>query len=914
MIAIAPARLCAALACVLMLGLGLPIPQALAQQRVGVNSAVNPATSGAVAPSPLKQLVIGQDVIFKERIVTETGGQTQVLFVDESSMSIGPNSDMVIDEFVYDPNAGTGKLAASLTRGVFRFVGGRLSKQDNAITMQTPSATIGIRGGVFLLGIDPRDGSIDAIFLFGRALTITGTNGVTVTITRPGFHVTVSGPGAAPSSPAPAPRDTMAGLLAAVDGRAGGTGGATTIPTDTTVASSGIATRISGNLQTSIQQAEQHQPLTTTPVKATDVGALAISQSQQQALTGPVDCTGTQTCPNTSTSVGTVVPGTAPKTVIGVKGLKPPPSSTVIVRGGRFFSTGMSGTAAGFPDQGQPFADWTFANGVVTATPNGAATVQFPASPGTTASFTAQGTSPLGPVSGTSFLSADQTFFFANLTPVNQPSQREFIVGGQGVDPNFYSPTGVERFLAFNVQPDAALQSPIPFARNQTGGTIANPSVSQLYVTAPANAPFPGPLSADPNVAPQVLGKSLQASLAISGQGAAQSSVLVVSVGNPLATSPQPTLAGTVQGSFLANGMSVPVRITGGASSVTDSNGVSFYGGSQISGFAVGGSPSETNVATGQSTPYNFAHAVTAAALPAGVGTSTTSQTLTGFFGGIVAKQGASPILYNLTGTNSITTDATNLRIAATFNGSDPFTAATSGITSLNLQYGNLNPGTNAAQAFIDDNLFAALQSPPFTAQTTVNGTAANNALIYMVSSNTVPSTALLPPGVSFCQCQFLKWGYWGGEVDSTQSDGTPRIDYAHINTWVAGPLTSLGDLAQLAQTGFQGTYTGALIGSVNNNGALYSAAGGLQATFNFGTQTGNLAISNYDGKSFSTPVSNGTINGASYKFTFNPAGITGAVNGAFYGPMAAETGGNFAFQTTAGAPYSTSGIYAAKR
>jgi hypothetical protein len=88
-----------------------------------------------------------------------------------------------------------------------------------------------------------------------------------------------------------------------------------------------------------------------------------------------------------------VVPGTAPKTVIGVKGLKPPPPSTVILRGGRFFSTGTSGTAAGFPDQGQPFADWTFANGVVTATPNGAATVQFPASPGTTASFSAQGTS-----------------------------------------------------------------------------------------------------------------------------------------------------------------------------------------------------------------------------------------------------------------------------------------------------------------------------------------------------------------------------------------------------------------------------------------------------------------------------------------------------------------------------------------
>ena len=42
--------------------------------------------------------------------------------------------------------------------------------------------------------------------------------------------------------------------------------------------------------------------------------------------------------------------------------------------------------------------------------------------------------------------------------------------------------------------------------------------------------------------------------------------------------------------------------------------------------------------------------------------------------------------------------------------------------------------------------------------------------------------------------------------------------------------------------------------------------------------------------------------------------GIAGAVNGSFYGPMAAETGGNFAFTKAGGTPYLTSGIFAAKR
>ena len=126
---------------------------ATAQQRIGVNSAVNPEATGIAPSAPPRRLLLGQEVVFNERITTGAEGQTQVLFVDQSAMTVGPNSDMVVDQFVYDPAAGTGKLAANLTRGVFRFVGGRLSKQENAVTLQTPTATIGIRGGVALVNL-----------------------------------------------------------------------------------------------------------------------------------------------------------------------------------------------------------------------------------------------------------------------------------------------------------------------------------------------------------------------------------------------------------------------------------------------------------------------------------------------------------------------------------------------------------------------------------------------------------------------------------------------------------------------------------------------------------------------------------------------------------------------------------------
>src|SRR5450631_972284 len=91
----------------------------ISAQEVGKASAVNPA-----ATANLRTISIGSSIAHKERIRTTTAGSVQLLFLDKTSMTIGPNSDLTIDEYVYDPNAGTGKLAATLSKGALRFVGG----------------------------------------------------------------------------------------------------------------------------------------------------------------------------------------------------------------------------------------------------------------------------------------------------------------------------------------------------------------------------------------------------------------------------------------------------------------------------------------------------------------------------------------------------------------------------------------------------------------------------------------------------------------------------------------------------------------------------------------------------------------------------------------------------------------------
>jgi hypothetical protein len=101
----------ASAAFLLLLGASL----GFAQDKVGVKSAVNPQAVWTPPGGASRPLVIGQEVVFNERIATQEAGQTQLLFVDESALSIGPNSDMTIDQFVYDPKSGSGKLAMSAT-------------------------------------------------------------------------------------------------------------------------------------------------------------------------------------------------------------------------------------------------------------------------------------------------------------------------------------------------------------------------------------------------------------------------------------------------------------------------------------------------------------------------------------------------------------------------------------------------------------------------------------------------------------------------------------------------------------------------------------------------------------------------------------------------------------------------------
>ena len=168
-------------------------------------------------------------------------------------MTVGPNADITIDEFVYDPNTGKGRLAMSATQGVMRFVGGKLSKSEDAVTMRTPSGSLGIRGGIFVMSL--RGGVLDAIYQHGIGLDVSNA-GLKQTVTRESWGVTVASPTSQPSKPAFA-GDKLAGILDQFSGRSGATGGSKKPPTDASVVDAGIPAAISDNVGANVQQAQQ---------------------------------------------------------------------------------------------------------------------------------------------------------------------------------------------------------------------------------------------------------------------------------------------------------------------------------------------------------------------------------------------------------------------------------------------------------------------------------------------------------------------------------------------------------------------------------------------------------------------------------------------------------------------------------
>jgi hypothetical protein len=206
---------------------------------VGVTSATDGDPLGKPPAEAERVLRIGIDVQANELITTTANDRAHLVFLDGSSLTVGPNARLTIDKFVYDPATKTGEIAINASKGVLRLVGGRISK-TRPIIVTTPASTIGIRGGIAILDVESNQTT--SIFLFGTNMTV-NAGGLTQNVVRPGSQV-VTNAGGRPGSPTLVPQGGLTGQLTRLEAGGGGQRGARNA--DQAAEGSGFSARNSG--------------------------------------------------------------------------------------------------------------------------------------------------------------------------------------------------------------------------------------------------------------------------------------------------------------------------------------------------------------------------------------------------------------------------------------------------------------------------------------------------------------------------------------------------------------------------------------------------------------------------------------------------------------------------------------------
>ncbi len=164
---------------------------------------------------------------------------------------------------------------------------------------------------------------------------------------------------------------------------------------------------------------------------------------------------------------------------------------------------------------------------------------------------------------------------------------------------------------------------------------------------------------------------------------------------------------------------------------------------------------------------------------------------------------------------------------------------------------------------------------------------------------------------------EFLRWGWWGGELLSEGSSGV-EADRFHLGSWVAGVRSDIADVR--AQTG-SATYGGPAVGHVIEQTAMGAASyverGDFAMSYDFGSGEGSISISGILGDTYAGSISDRGVLAAGDHYDGGLAGSrgSGVVSGSFFagaGDPVAATAGRFQVggEAASGAPAQATGIF----
>lgn len=858
----------------------LALTAPVSANQIGSVAALNSDVDGTPPASVKRLLSIGEGLVQDELIESSPIGSGQFLFLDQTTLTIAKNSSLVLDKYVYNPETKTGEFSMRMSKGVLRFIGGRITKNTDAVVV-TPTATIGIRGGMAIITVDP-DGTTRAQHIAGEYTRITTSNGEELFISRNnGMAEIVAGlgfgtgggvsgaqtgggednlggeTGAGEQEEDERPRITYLGVadrefVADVTRELIGRGeaGERRKPQDPDVIASGIIVRNFG-----AKDVLTDYPISTSGEKVEDDEQddeifIVRNEEEVQFVQG-IEVLPPPPPPEPEPLDG--VTGSAALELTGVDGLTTGNDPIFV------FEQVFEGSRIGVTAAGERFS--------VPGEGLGAFSFDFD-----------EGESPFGGIAGNGFFDPDREFLYAAIR-AEDGATGYFLTGRpSGALPD--APAGQTRTRSYELAPDLFTDA-APFLPSTI--TTASPgSGTDLLLISNEGA---GAAGGD--------AKALYGFLQIDGAGPGQTSGLGVLTSDVAAASTgTPEFASFFQGVF-TDGSGGSSFVTSAVATVDDGQGGSTFGPrgrylalSNAGDFdngeetLVSSSVTEDGASTlfGGATFGTRIGAVDAAALSR---SSLGATTLNGYAAINSSDSGGYSARNRLTDDVEIVLDITGNSLSASLALDAVLEDGVGGApTSITAAFG----GDGGASALVDDQTFGARGAASGGA---IQGVAATTSGAF-VTAGLVGDGGVFPSEVDTTP-EHLTWGWWASSLDGGVA-GTPEQNL-HLGAWVAGDVTAS---ANLPQNGVA-TYEGFAAVSGVENGQTFVDGAGFALTYEFGNGgIGTVQFTDLLGDNPLVAV-NGVGSGGNYG---GVAGITAngragliAVDGAFFNAGGAPAG-----------------------
>ena len=158
------------------------------------------AAVGDIKNQKNEKLANGSKIFFGDTIISSSESNAQILFLDQTVLTLGEETEITIDEFIYDPNSNDGSFVSTVKSGTVKFITGQISKKNpDNLEVKVPAGTLGARGTEFVVLSEAKNESTVVLLgpgpnntlgmIPGNLILSDGVN--SVNITNPGYEAMV---------------------------------------------------------------------------------------------------------------------------------------------------------------------------------------------------------------------------------------------------------------------------------------------------------------------------------------------------------------------------------------------------------------------------------------------------------------------------------------------------------------------------------------------------------------------------------------------------------------------------------------------------------------------------------------------------------------------------------------------------